>query len=40
MGVFWASGCPANARNILVVTLDQAQYPDPGVDRAFFIIVN
>ena len=40
-GVFDASGCPANASNILVVTRPQSQDGGfPGVNHAFYIIVS
>src|SRR6266404_2348675 len=40
-GVFHASGCPANASDILVITRPQTQDGGiPGADRAFYIIVN
>jgi hypothetical protein len=40
-GVFSASGCPANASNIAVITRPQAQDGGlPGEDRAFYIVVN
>jgi len=40
-GVFAASGCPANASNILVVTRPQSQDGGfPGVNHAFYIIVS
>jgi hypothetical protein len=40
-GVFDASGCPANASNILVVTRPQSQDGGlPGANHAFYIIVS
>lgn len=40
-GVFDASGCPADASNILVVTRPQSQDGGlPGVNHAFYIIVS
>ena len=40
-GVFAASGCPANASNILVITRPQSQDGGlPGVNHAFYIIVS
>ena len=40
-GVFWASGCPENANDILVVTRPHAQDGGfAGADRGFYIIVN
>jgi hypothetical protein len=40
-GVFDATGCPANAANILVVTRPQTQDGGlPGVNHAFYIMVS
>jgi hypothetical protein len=40
-GVFAASGCPANASNILVITRPQSQDGGlPGVNHAFYILVS
>jgi hypothetical protein len=40
-GVFAASGCPANASNIFVITRPQSQDGGlPGVNHAFYIIVS
>jgi hypothetical protein len=39
VGVFWASGCPANANSILARTGPNPAYGDTE-DRAFYIIVN
>lgn len=40
-GVFHASGCPANAANIFVVTRPQSQDGGiPGANHAFYIIVS
>jgi hypothetical protein len=40
-GVFAASGCPANASNILVITRPQSQDGGlPGANHAFYIIVS
>jgi hypothetical protein len=40
-GVFDASGCPANAANILVVTRPQLQDGGlPGINHAFYIMVS
>lgn len=39
-GVFFASGCPDNASDILAITRPQAQDGGiPGQDRAFYIVV-
>ena len=40
-GVFFGSGCPAQASNIVVITREQAQNGGlPGTDKAFYIIVS
>ena len=40
-GVFWASGCPEEANDILVITRPHAQDGGtPGADKGFYIIVN
>jgi hypothetical protein len=40
-GVFAASGCPANAQQIQIITRPQSQDGgQPGQDRAFYLVVN